>query len=59
MLNTEDLDSLINKFDAELTRVMDILAPEREVSLSSHKRQPWYDTDVKNQHKVVRNRERV
>ena len=36
MLNTEDLDSLVDKFDTELTRVMDMLASEKEVVISSH-----------------------
>ena len=48
MLDVEDLDELIDKFNAELTRVMDTLAPEKEITISTHKRQPWYDETVKN-----------
>ena len=54
-----DLNELVNKFNKELSRVIDVLAPPKDVVLSSHKKQPWYDTDVKDQHKVVQNRERV
>ena len=51
--NGDDLDSLIDKFDQELTRVVDTLALSKEVTLCSHPRQPWFDTYVKSQHKVV------
>ena len=55
----EDLDELITNLDTELKRIMDTLAPEKEVSLLTRKRQPWYDDQVKAQHKVARNHERV
>ena len=37
MLEVEDLDELIDKFDAELTRVMDTLAPEKNYHLHPQK----------------------
>ena len=54
-----DLNELIVKFNKELSKVLNVLAPSKEVVLSSHKKQPWYDTDVKAQHKIVQNRERA
>ena len=54
----EELDTLLVNLNKELSRIMDVLAPPKEVSLLTHKRQPWYDEKVKAQHKVVRNRER-
>ena len=54
-----DLDQLITKLDTELRRVIDSLAPTKEVTVLTHRRQPWYDETVKSQHKVVRDRERV
>ena len=57
MLDSEDMDLLINNLNTELTRIMDTLAPAKEVMLLTHERQPWYDDQVKAQHKIVRNRE--
>ena len=54
-----DLNRLIDKFNKELSRVIDVLATTKYIVLSSNKKQPWYDTDVKTQHKVVHNRERI
>ena len=42
----------------KLQRVMDMLAPTKEVTMITHNRQPWYDEYVKAQHKIVRNHER-
>ena len=54
----QDLYILITKLDDELKRVIDTLAPPKEVTLSTHQRQPWVDDTVKS-HRVVRNRECV
>ena len=54
-----DLDTLIVKLNDELKGVIGTLTPPKEVSLSSHPKKPWFDSNVKNQHKVVRNCERV
>ena len=37
--------------------MIDTLAPPKEVTLSAHPRQPWFNDAVKAQHKVVRRRE--
>ena len=55
----EELDILIDNLNNELNRIMATLAPPKEVTLLTHKRQPWYDDQVKSQHEVIRNRERV
>ena len=57
MPDSEDPDLFINNLNTELTRIMDTLAPAKEVALLTQKRQPWYDDQVKTQHKVVRNKE--
>ena len=59
MPDDEDLDSLKKNLNNELTRIIDTLAPAKEIALLTLKRQPWYDDQVKAQHKIVRNRERV
>ena len=55
----QDLDQLIAKLNDEFKCVIDTLAPPEEITLSTHPRQPWFDSAVKTQHKVVRNRERA
>ena len=53
----QNLDRLITNLNDEFKRVIDTLAPPKEVTLSTHPRQPWYNDAVKTQHKVVRRRE--
>ena len=55
----QDLDRLIANLNDEFRRVIDTLAPLKEVTLSAHPRQPWFNDAVKTQHKVVRRRERA
>ena len=57
--DSEDLDKLTVKFEDELKQVFDVVAPMKKVTLNCHKRQPWYDHDVKSQHAIIRNREQV
>ena len=56
---SDDLDELINKFEIELKCVMDVEAPEKKITLSTPAKPPCYDHDVKAEHQIVRNRERV
>ena len=53
----QDLDQLIANLNDEFRRVINTLAPPKEVILSTHPRQPWFNNAVKAQHKVVRKRE--
>ena len=53
----QDLDQLIANLNDEFKHVIDTLAPPKEVTLSAHPRQPWFNDAVKAQHKVVRRRE--
>ena len=55
----QDLDQLISKLSDEFKHIIDVLAPPKEVILSTHPKQPWFDGAVKTQHKVIRNRERA
>ena len=56
---THNLDQILTDLDTELKRVMDQLAPKKKVTISSHPKQPWYDDTVKEQHKVLRQHERI
>ena len=55
----QNLDRLITNLNDEFKCVIDTLASPKEVTLSTHPRQPWYNDAVKTQHKVVRRRERA
>ena len=43
----EELDTLIDNLNNEINRIMDTLAPHKKVTLLTHKRQPWYDDQIK------------
>ena len=53
----QDLDWLIANLNDEFRCVIDTLAPPKEVTLSAHPKQPWFNDAVKAQHKEVRRRE--
>ena len=57
--NDQDLYQLIANLNDEFRCVIDTLAPPKELTLSTHPRQSWFNKSVKAQHKVVRNRERT
>ena len=53
-----ELSSICNQFISELQKVLDTVVPEKKVKLLKARRTPWYDSDLKEQHKIVRNCER-
>ena len=55
----DDLPILSDQFNKELLRVLDDLALERSISVSSHLKQPWYNDLVQDQHRIVHNGERM
>ena len=40
-------------------RTLHIVASEQVIKVNEHQRQPWYDQTVRDQHKIVRNHERI
>ena len=56
---TDDLDLAVSSFNIELKWVLDIVAPEKEKVISMRKLPIWYDEDVREQHCIVKKRERI
>ena len=53
------LDEIWAALEKELTRTLDKLIPEEKHRRKSKPRQPWYNSRLLGQRKIVRNRERV
>ena len=57
--NIGDLDSVYNKYENELTRVLDQLAPEKTKMLTNREKRPWFDQDIAYQKRVFRRCEKI
>ena len=55
----DNLQSVCNQLNDELLRLMDELAPERILSISSRPKTEWLTSELYSQRKIVRNRERI
>ena len=44
--NLDDLQSVYNKYENEVTRVLNQLAPERTKLLTNCEKRPWFDQDI-------------
>ena len=56
--NIEDLDLVNEKYENELTRVLDQLAPEKIKLFIKKEKRPWFDQDVANMKRVLKRCER-
>ena len=57
ILNSSNLNNTTNQLNSEMLRTMDKIAPLQFEKITS-KKNPWYDTDLKHQRQIVKNRER-
>ena len=57
--NLDELQSVYNKYENELTRVLNQLAPERTKFLTNWERRPWFDQDIAYQKRVLRRCEKI
>ena len=53
-----ELSSIYNQFISDLQKVFDIATPEKKVKLLKRRRTSWYNSDLKDKWKIVRNCER-
>ena len=53
-VDMEDLDLVWEKYENELTRVLNQLAPERTRLLTHRDKRPWFDQDIASEKKVLR-----
>ena len=58
-INMTNIDEAIKTLNAELLRVLDKHAPLKERRVTERKKEPWYEGHIKQQKKVVRNREHI
>ena len=54
-----DFNEYVRSFESECYCVLDKVAPEKTVTVTSRKLQPWYNSYIRDQKKIVRNRERL
>ena len=58
--NTEEIKDLVyEKYENELTIVLDQLAPERTKLLTNMDKRPWFDQDLASQKRVLRRCEKI
>ena len=58
IVDSNDINIYAESLEIELRRVTDVLAPEKEISVTCRQLKPWYNTFIRDQKKVVRNCER-
>ena len=56
---SKDLDAVCTDLNSELVRTLDVLAPERLITVPIRKHVSWYDDDIKEQRLIVRKREHI
>ena len=61
-LRVEDfdhVDDIVEHLDKQIDRALNEVAPKCEKTVQIRKKQPWYDTSIKRQKTVMRNREKL
>ena len=48
-----------NQFSKEMLDMLDRVAPEKNIKTTNRPKHSWYSTFIRNQHKIVRNREKI
>ena len=54
-----NLDELLQSFNEKITDALNIHAPIQKSKITNRKSRPWYNEDLKKQHRIVRNWERI
>ena len=57
--NMEDLTLVNEKYEEELARVLDHLAPEKTKCVTMKEKRPWFDEDVANLRRSLRRFEKI
>ena len=61
-LRVEDfdhVDDIVEHLDKQIDRALNEVAPKCEKTVHIRKKQPWYNTSIKRQKTVIRNREKI
>ena len=59
ILETTDLDQAINQFRSELQRTLDQIAAEKLMKMRNRNRKLWFNKELYDQRRIMKNRERV
>ena len=59
ILETTQLDQAINQFRSEIQRTLDQIAPEKIMEMRNRNKKPWFDKELYDQRRIMKNRERV
>ena len=59
VLETTDLDQTINQFRSEMQRTLNQIAPEKIMKMRNRNKKPWFDKELYDQRRIMKNRERV
>ena len=59
ILETTDLNQAINQFRSELQRTLNQIAPGKLMKTRNRNKKPWFDKELYDQRRIMKNRERV
>ena len=59
ILEQNDTNDLVSQFETEATKAMDKLAHVKEKTVTLREKKPWYTKEIRQQKRVLRNRERI
>ena len=51
------LEEAVNNMNEEMLRTLDLVAPAREVKAKKRRSKPWYNEEIKQQRKILKNME--
>ena len=57
--NWDDIQSVYNKYENEVTRVLNQLASKSTKLLTNWEKRPWFDQDIVYQKRVLRRHEKI
>ena len=58
ILESTILDMAVNKHNNKMVKSIEKIAPATTKTITSRYKEPWYDKDLKNKRKMIKNRER-
>ena len=59
ILETSDLNQAISRFRNEIQRTLNEIAPEKLMKTRNRNKKPWFDKELYDQRRIMKNRERV
>ena len=57
MVQVTTLEEVVSNMNEDLIRTLDLVAPTKEVKAKKRRPKQWYDEELKQQRKILKNRE--